>query len=362
MPNIRQFVKSAAARVICHLSVDKMIGHRNGSAGRPLIICYHRVVQDFADASTRSMPSLLVSTGMFEKQLDWLARHYRMVSIDEILENSTTTDKQERKKGRQMATITFDDGYADFYWNAFPILKRKGIPSSVFVVTDLVGTDQLQTHDELYLLLSQWLQNPVRLQSHDKSDLLHKLDTTMRQSTDPYTATRSILAKFPKAEIKDILTLMRAQVSLPEQALQELAPLNWDQLRKMLNQGVTIGSHTNSHALLPKNEQPVVEAELRESRLTLERELGVAIKHLAYPDGQFDERIARSAQSAGYSGAYAICSHQSARHPQYTVPRRVLWQRACIDETGAFSPAILSCLINGVFERASECSQDHSRS
>lgn len=362
MTNLRQFVKSAAARVICHLSVDKMIGHHNGSAGRPLIICYHRVVQDFADASTRSMPSLLVSTAMFEKQLDWLARHYRMVSIDEILEYSAATDRSQRRKGRQLATITFDDGYADFYHNAFPILKRKGIPSSVFVVTDLVGTDKLQTHDELYLLVSQWLRNPVRLCSDDKPELLQKLDTILQQDPTPYAATRNVLASFTRPEVQDILSLMRTQVTLPAQSLEELLPLNWEQLRTLVRQDVTIGSHTISHALLPKNEQAVVESELRESRLTLERELGVAIKHLAYPDGQFDERIAGSVQTAGYSGAYAICSHQSTTHPQYTVPRRVLWQRACIDETGAFSPAVLSCLINGVFERASECSQDHSRS
>lgn len=360
MSRLRRFIKNAAARTICQLSVDKVIGRRNGFAKRPLIICYHRVVQDFAGAATRSMPSLLIDVDMFERQLDWLARHYNMVSLDEILSHSADPIDVKTQKGKQMASISFDDGYADFYWNAFPVLKRKTIPASIFVVTDLVGTSNLQTHDELYLMLSQWLKTPGPLHSEDNPELMTELASALLQHSDAYSAARYILASFSHQEVRDILTLMRGQVDVPAQLREELAPLSWDMLRTLSAQGVTIGSHTRSHALLPRHGQKVVQRELAGSRETLEKALGIEIRHFAYPDGQFNERTARSAETAGYGAAYAICAHQSKTHPLYTIPRQVLWQNACIDETGAFSPAILSCLVNGVFQRADQCTQDHS--
>lgn len=361
MSDLRRVVKNTAAKLMCQLSIDKIVGQSNGLANRPLIICYHRVVRDFKDASNRAMPSLLISTDMFEKQLDWLLRRYRMVSIDEILMHSDIHRSKSSVKNQQLATITFDDGYADFYFNAFPILKRKGIPSSVFVVTNLIGSSRLQTHDELYLLLQHWLQNPVSLSKFINPELHKRFMNTLQHHSDPYHATRHVLSSFLMSEVIDIIALLRERIVIPDLSRIEMAPLDWDMLRELSSQGVTIGSHTHSHALLPTSDQDVVESELRESRLTLERELGIPIKHLAYPDGQFDERVAGSVESAGYSGAYAICNHQSSKHPKFTVPRRVLWQNACVDEHDDFSPSVLSCLINGVFERPGQCSQDHGR-
>ncbi|MEX2335562.1 MAG: polysaccharide deacetylase family protein, partial [Pseudohongiella sp.] len=215
MSTLRRFVKSATARTICQLSVDKVIGNHNGFADRPLIICYHRVVQDFADAATRSMPSLLVSVDMFEKQLDWLARHYTMVSLDEILTHGKNSPHQNGNKGKKLASVTFDEGYADFYWNAFPILKRRGIPASVFVVSDLVGTAKLQTHDELYLMLSQWLKAPAPLQCKENPGLVTDLESALQQHPEPYYAVRHVLASFSQSEVLDILALLREQVNIP---------------------------------------------------------------------------------------------------------------------------------------------------
>lgn len=358
MSGLRRFVKNTTARTLNQLSIEKLVGQLNGSANRPVIICYHRVVQDFKEAANHSMPSLLVSIDMFEKQLDWLARHYRMVSLDEVLLLKSGDGGVNKKP---VASITFDDGYADFYWNAFPVLKRKGIPSSVFVVSDLVGTSTLQTHDELYLLLSQWLKGNRTAEDRLAPAILSIIKTTLQLYPEPYSAARHILAHYGQLEVQQVMAFMRKQVIVPDGLRQELAPLDWEMLRALTTLGVTVGSHTCTHALLPRHGQTAVNRELRESKALLERKLGVPVTHLAYPDGQFDERIAASAEAAGYSAAYAICTHQSRRHALHSIPRQVLWQNACVDESGEFSPAVLSCLINGVFQRAGECTQDHQR-
>src|SRR5689334_11060495 len=118
-------------------------------AAMPFIAGYHRVVENFEESARRSIPSMLISGGTFEKQLDWIGRRFRFVSLDEIGLHLA----DGRPFAKPAAAITFDDGYADVYRYAFPILKRKGIPAAVFVVTELIGTRTPLLHDRLYARL-----------------------------------------------------------------------------------------------------------------------------------------------------------------------------------------------------------------
>src|SRR5438067_519489 len=113
----------------------------------PFIVCYHRVVEDFGRSSRSAIPSMLISTGMLEKHIDWLAKRFSIVSLDDIGLHLAA----DRPFRRPAAAITFDDGYSDVYEYAYPLLKRKGIPAAVFVVTGLVGTGKPQIFDRLYL-------------------------------------------------------------------------------------------------------------------------------------------------------------------------------------------------------------------
>src|ERR1043166_6805506 len=113
----------------------------------PPVITYHRVVADFAAHAQHTVPSMLISSKMLEQHLEWMGRRFRFVSLDELgshLESGAAFDKP-------VVAITFDDGYRDVYEHAFPLLKRKGIPAAIFVVSDLVATTILQLHDTLSL-------------------------------------------------------------------------------------------------------------------------------------------------------------------------------------------------------------------
>src|SRR5262245_56158141 len=114
----------------------------------PFIVCYHRVVEDFNRSSRYTIPSMLISTRMLEQHLDWLAKRFSIVSLDEL-----SLRCERLNSSKPVAAITFDDGYSDVYHNAFPLLRRKAIPFAVFVVTDLVGTGRPQIFDRLYFLL-----------------------------------------------------------------------------------------------------------------------------------------------------------------------------------------------------------------
>ena len=92
-----------------------------------LILAYHSVDPGRAD-------SISVTPQAFVWQITLVSRRYRLVPLEDLIEallgNADTRD---------MATVTFDDGFADIYKYAFPFLREHHIPATVFLVTGSIG-------------------------------------------------------------------------------------------------------------------------------------------------------------------------------------------------------------------------------
>ena len=116
LPSVRGLVKTSAARAVSWSRADRLIGAVTGLRHRPLVLGYHRVVEDFATSVESSIPANLTSIRMLEQQLDWVGRRFRFVTLDELGE------RVERGDAEPVAAVTFDDGYRDVYEVAFPVL------------------------------------------------------------------------------------------------------------------------------------------------------------------------------------------------------------------------------------------------
>ncbi len=89
------------------------------------ILMYHRVADLAGDR-------LSVKPTEFIRQMDFLReRGYRIIPLSELPSALTSSSSPA-------VSLTFDDGYRDFYDNAFPILKERRLPAAVFVITGLM--------------------------------------------------------------------------------------------------------------------------------------------------------------------------------------------------------------------------------
>ena len=86
------------------------------------------------------------------------------------------------------------------------------------------------------------------------------------------------------------------------------ALLSRAQLELLAAEGVTIGSHTCTHARLPELAPDAARAEIVDSKRELEDLLGRAVDHFAYPYGLFDDGVRDAVVAAGYRSA---CSTRS---------------------------------------------------
>jgi len=240
-------------------------------------------------------------------------------------------------------------------------LKRKGIPAAVFVVTGLIGTGRPQVFDRLYralqLLHSQGL--PVAQSVATALQSLGIRTPRVSALREPFAVMTVLLNTLPQESIERMMTALERTVALNKTALGECAPLDWDMVETMHRNGITIGSHTESHALLTSETMETARKELIRSKETLEARLKTPVRHFAYPDGRFNDPIVEAVDSTGYRFAYGICQRRDHRLPLLTIPRKVLWERSCLNALGRFSSSIMNCHANGAFDPGDRCEHDH---
>ncbi|MGE0555675.1 MAG: polysaccharide deacetylase family protein [Gemmatimonadales bacterium] len=192
-----------------------------------------------------------IDAASFARHVEWLASgRVRVVPLEEIEAGGAGAE--------DAVALTFDDAFRNFATDAAPRLLDRGLPVTVFVVTDQVGRS------------NAWGG--------------------------------------------------RADPRLPELPL-----LDWDELGRLAERGVTIGSHTRTHPRLSKLPAEVRDGELEQSAERLERELGARPRWIAYPYGDVSPAV-RDAAARRYAGGVTVVYRPlSAADDRYRLPRLDAW-------------------------------------
>jgi glycosyltransferase involved in cell wall biosynthesis/peptidoglycan/xylan/chitin deacetylase (PgdA/CDA1 family) len=346
---MRRFVRSTIAHGLAQTGIAGSLGRLSGASDAPLILGYHRVLDDEAPVPSRGVPSMGIRASTLEGHLSVVSRRFRFVSLDEM------GARIEAGTAAGLAAVTFDDGYADFCQNGFPLLQRMGIPAAVFVVTTLLDNSGGFLHDRVYLALDRAFQHAPA--SRIRALLAEQGFALFRLPDRAFAATRAVLRSLDQESLNRLCALLGAEFGEAEPAPRSLS---WDEIIRMSRAGLTVGSHTRTHSLLTRESPARAMEETEVSRVELESRLGVRVSHFVYPDGAFDAATVRVVKTAGYRYAYTGCRHRDPDHPLLTLPRRVLWEGSTRGAFGHFSADVLSSHLNGIFDRSGRCSDDHS--
>ena len=213
----------------------------------PLILAYHSVNDQREDC-------LAVRVADFERQLAWLARRgYRSLTLAEFR-------RQEIQKGERVVILTFDDGYADNYTYAFPLLKRYGFVATIFLVSDYVDTDHVY-----------WWDEPL-LKTASQRHLYH--------------------------------------------------PLSWRQVEEMATYGIEFGSHTCTHPKRLTGLSPEESwHEIMDSRIALQTKLGTEVNSFCYPLGDLNSNMIQMVEQAGYDCAVVTPTRPGIPLNRFTLRR-----------------------------------------
>jgi peptidoglycan/xylan/chitin deacetylase (PgdA/CDA1 family) len=297
---INSRVDSTPAMLQAFASRPKRIIRRAASflMGTAVVLLYHRVHDPKFD------PQLLsVSPGNFDAQMAHLRRRYAVLSLGELSERVVAGSVP-----RRAVAVTFDDGYADNFVNARPILDRYRIPATVFVTTGYIGAGREFWWDQLGRMLFFAPRLPDRLTlTVGGSTRQWSTGSASRMTVDERLADRSwnvVRADNPTElhlayrEMAPLLSLSAADVRgemLKELDEQTGAPrpegtddlaMTRCELRTLHQEGlIGLGAHTVTHPVLSTLTREAAAQEIRQSKAELQEASGATVSTFAYPYG-----------------------------------------------------------------------------
>ena len=294
-----------------------------------IIVTYHYVLD-----KNHPYPGLKgLSLEGFTKQIDFLNKNYQIISLSDYAEylhgEGDIPDKS--------VCLTFDDGLLDHYINVCPVLKKRGLPATFFVMSNPVKNLELTDVHKLHVLM-------MRFEAEQIFDWLKKyvddLAEYMRVSTifSEEAEERYSLASKEGARLKylfnrilpiklrgEILDNLMKQADINQKELVESFYLSEDHVKKMSDRGFTIGSHTVTHQRLSSLSYDEKVRELTESKEYLEEITGRPIYHFSYPFGKeqdFDKESIEILKELGYKSAMTTINEvNEGKVDPYTIRR-----------------------------------------
>ncbi len=307
---------------------------RQRTKGGAAVLAYHSIRKSkFNPYGTSVRPEY------FQEHMAWLKKDHPVISLSDFI-----LKKREEIISDNAVVLTFDDGYADHYTKARPVLEKLSLPATFFVIAGTVMAGESNWWERLESLLpfAEHFPEAWKFEAGDKTHCL-------RFQSDP-KKVRSALSSgvfddFPE-ELKKNLTelsfvLRNLDIVERNQVLQELArisgckePMNSgsnilsiDQLKKLAaNPLFEIGAHTVSHRTLIRLEPEQQRSEIVESKKWLEEIMGTRIRHFAYPFGSrsdYDSGTVALVREAGFESA-CTTANQWGETGLLEIPRFVI--------------------------------------
>ena len=257
------------------------------------VLMFHRIADPHKTLCLN--PRLISSTPpVFARIAELLARDYYVASLDEALD--AVVRKQPLPE--RAVLLTFDDAYRDFETNAWPTLKRYGLPATLFVPTAYAG-EELQEFwwDRLYRALRS---APVdRLDDTPVGPVLFDTPDRLRRVA---RRLQGYIKSIPHVDAMGVVDELCEMLQCPGSPVR--STLNWAELRALAQDGVTLAPHTRTHPLLTRVTSTQVREEIAASRDELARETGQCVPAFAYPSGAYDATVQKILREEGFQLAF----------------------------------------------------------
>lgn len=289
-----------------------------GARGRLSILAFHRVLRE-RDALFPDVPD----ARRFAQILTWLKGWFNVLPLDQAVDLLSRGELPERA-----AAITFDDGYADNYTQALPLLREHGMSAAFFIATGFLDGGRMW-NDTIIEAIRRCRHDVVDLSSIGLPKLPIASLAERRAAID-----RCIMAlkyrPLPQRVSDAGQVAAAAQVTPPDDLM-----MSSGEVQALHRSGMQVGAHTVSHPILTRLASGDAREEIAGSRAKLEELLDAPVRSFAYPNGKAgddysDEHVALI-RDLGF--AYGLSTNPGAAGQQsdlMQLPRFTPWDRTSL--------------------------------
>lgn len=261
--------------------------HRWRKGSQLLILMYHRILPPSDIRYQDEQPGMLVQPDTFRSHLQWVKNYFEPV----LLRDWLLAVAEGENVPQRACAITFDDGWRDNYEFAFPLLRSEGVPATIFMVSDYIGTTRLFWPERLARVLRLASARNESIWDSTGFRWLQTLSLPIKPgplAVDmDYIDAVIVAAKlYNDAELHDRIDDMYRCVGESESDLIAQV-VNWSEAGEMVRSGlIDVGSHTRHHTrLTTETSFATLEDEIIGSKQRLQDGLSVEPVTFCYPNG-----------------------------------------------------------------------------
>lgn len=269
----------------------------------PRVLFYHGA----SNVTDPFVQGLHIAPEALKKQLDYLLKHYEIISMEEYDHRFTSGTFN----GKEI-TLTFDDGYQNNLTVLAPILKELSLPFTVFISTNHIDSgNRFATFIGRAVIMTPTLS---RLQIP-----CINLDLSLTTPRQRKKTFKKVSRKLKHSDIETVDLISKQIIenisgqeyqTLCQQYLSD-APMNWDEVATLQKEyNCTIGSHCLDHFICgPFQQTEEIKKQIIHSKEMIEKRLNTPCFYLAYPNGDIDDRALKAVADAGYKLAFTTNSN-----------------------------------------------------
>ncbi len=312
---IIQYLKSKLKLLVCHFILYSGILHcyiefvyKRRRSFPLIIINYHGFFTNI-DQLIDSGHSVSHRISDFRKELKFLRRYFKLISLDEAVQAL----KKNKQFDQPTITLTVDDGYKNNFEILFPVLKETNTPITIFLTAGLIGTKDRTWVSQMGDMILKASGESLKL-----NGLFSKQSFSLKSLADKRRTYAKILGKLKDLSNSDRNQYLKEIEHLLGGVTYDTPDmLNWDDARMMQKHNVFFGAHTCNHPILTNIPLEEAKKEILDSKKMIEKELGVPVKHFAYPNGRprdFNEELRQYCKEIGLE-SIATCDYGHNHRP-----------------------------------------------
>jgi peptidoglycan/xylan/chitin deacetylase (PgdA/CDA1 family) len=290
---------------------------RRGRAASLVVLIYHRVT-NVADPMMPSEPD----ARRFAAQMSLLADNFIVLPLREGVQRLRAGTLPARA-----VCITFDDGYANNFTVAMPILQSRGLTATVFVAPAFLNGGCM-FNDTVYEAIRQ-APAQVDLRSHGLDQY------ALSDAAARINAAQSIILKLkhlPPAERRSRAHALAEHVGARVPADLMMTD---EQVARMSASGIEIGAHTMTHPILAAIDAAAARTEINASKERLQEITGTPVRSFAYPNGKpgqdYHHEHVALAREAGFELAVSTTwGAATAAADPLQIPRIAPWDQSAL--------------------------------
>jgi peptidoglycan/xylan/chitin deacetylase (PgdA/CDA1 family) len=307
MKLLRKVFKKILKILVSELGIGPFLQSRSSIT----VLTYHGIT----DAKSDINDFCFVGEDEFDKQMKYLSQNFDVKSAEDAYLNSYNNEKP-------VAVVTFDDGFFNNFSHAFPILKKYGVPATIFLSTNFIDSNDTIWFCKIIQVIESsqeseisWRGSLLPIKSGPDKRLASSIIQTDLKRLHPASIEEELITLF------DSLNINMDFNDTPYGMLTEKSVIEMQESKL-----ITFGAHTHNHAILTKLSKDESKNEIHESLRQVQILTGKKCTMFAYPNGgvgDYSNNHKQILQNSSVSLTFSMKDGLSSQQDDYSEIKRL---------------------------------------